>query len=79
MAFPYVDPATTDLITKTNVQVLGLAPAIAMSNLYVATSLALAQSAANAAKAQAETNKLAEQVTQNGISILTAATKKAMG
>ena len=71
MAFPTsVNSEVTDMVTATNVAVLGLAPAIAMGELYVATSQALANAANNATSAQQQTNKLADTVTTMGIKIL---------
>lgn len=71
MAFPTdVNPVVTDAITATNVAVLGLSPAIAMGELYVATSQALANAAHNATYAQQKTNMLADTVTNVGLKIL---------
>jgi hypothetical protein len=80
MAFPtLVSSATTRSVTQTDLEVLGLAPAVAMGNLYLATSAALANAATNAANAQKQTNQLAEQVTKLGVDVLTSIVKKRIG
>jgi hypothetical protein len=49
MAFPTaVNSQITDSITQVNTKVLGDAPAVAMGNLFVATSQALSNAAHNA-------------------------------
>lgn len=49
MAFPTaVNGQITDSITQANTKVLGDAPAVAMGNLYIATSQALSNAAHNA-------------------------------
>lgn len=53
MAFPTsVNDQVTDSITQTNTKVLGDSPAIAMGNLFVATSQALSNAAHNATNNQ---------------------------
>lgn len=82
MAFPTaLNDQITDSVTQANVQVLGVSPAMAMSNLYQATAQALANAAHNAAMAQQQTNITAQAATTMGVSLLlsldTAATGKA--
>ncbi|KJV08791.1 glycerol-3-phosphate dehydrogenase [Elstera litoralis] len=49
MAFPTsINSQITDSITQVNTKVLGDAPAVAMGNLFVATSQALSNAAHNA-------------------------------
>lgn len=53
MAFPTaVNDQITDSISQANTKVLGDAPAIAMGNLFVATSQALSNAAHNASNNQ---------------------------
>ena len=47
-----VNSQITDAVTQANVKVLGEAPAIAMGNLYLATSQALSNAAHNATPQQ---------------------------
>jgi len=71
MAFPTpVNSAVTDSITQANVGVLGVAPAVAMGELYLATSQALANSAANATKNQQENYIMAGAATAVGVALL---------
>ena len=64
MAFPTaVNSQITDSVTQANVKVLGDAPAMAMGNLYQATSQALGNAAHNATNAQQQTAVLAQAVT----------------
>lgn len=71
MAYPTsVNNQITDSITQTNVKVLGDAPAIAMGNLYQATSQALANAAHNATTAQQQTNIMAQAATTMGVAML---------
>lgn len=71
MAFPTsVNSAVTDSITQANVGVLGVAPAVAMGELYLATSQALANSAANATKNQQENYIMADAATAVGVALL---------
>ena len=82
MAFPTsVNSQITDSVTQANVQVLGDAPAVAMGNLFQATSQALANAAHNATTAQQQTNITAQAATTMGVALLysldTAATGKA--
>jgi hypothetical protein len=71
MAYPTaVNSRVTGSITAINLEVLGLAPAMAVGLLYQATSQALANAAANASAAQAQINQLAETVTKDGIKLI---------
>jgi Killing trait len=71
MAFPTtVNSQTTDSVTQASVGVLSAAPAIAMGELYIATSQALANAASNATYAQGQMNQLAQTVTTVGVAIL---------
>ncbi|MCL1051846.1 RebB family R body protein [Shewanella abyssi] len=71
MAFPTaVNSQITDSVTQVNVEVLGTAPAIAMGNLFQATSQALANAAHNATTAQQQANITAQAVTTAGVSLL---------
>lgn len=68
MAFPTsVNDQITDSITQANTKVLGDAPAIAMGNLFVATSQALANAAHNATTSQQQTNITAQAATTQGV------------
>jgi len=71
MAFPTaVNSQITDSITQANVQVLGSAPAIAVSNLYQATAQALANASHNATAAMQQSNVLAQAATTMGVATL---------
>jgi len=71
MAYPTsVNSQITDAVTQANVQLLGNAPAVAMSNLYQATAQALANAAHNATTAQQQANILAQAVTTQGVALL---------
>ncbi|MGH1543126.1 MAG: RebB family R body protein [Arenicella sp.] len=82
MAFPTaVNNQITDSVTQANVQVLGVAPATAMGNLFQATAQALSNAAHNATTAQQQTNVAAQAATTMGVTLLysldTASTAKA--
>ena len=71
MAYPTsVNNQITDSVTQANTQVLGSAAAIAMANLYEATSQALANAAHNATLAQQQTNITAQAATTMGVALL---------
>lgn len=71
MAFPtHVNDQITDSVIQANVKVLGDAPAIAMGNLYQATSQALANAAHNATVAQQQMNVAAQAATTAGVALL---------
>lgn len=65
-----VNPQITDAVTQTNTKVLGLAPAEAMGNLFVATSQALANAAHNATNNQQQANITAQAATTSGVATL---------
>jgi len=82
MAFPTsVNSQITDSVTQANVKVLGDAPAMAMGNLFQATSQALGNAAHNATSAQQQTAVTAQAATTMGVATLyaidTASTGKA--
>jgi hypothetical protein len=88
MAFPTaVNDQITDSVTQSNVQVLGVAPSLAMGNLYQATAQALANAAHNATMAQQQMYMTAQAATTMGVSLLYSldtgttgiATKKILG
>ncbi|MBU1002272.1 MAG: RebB family R body protein [Proteobacteria bacterium] len=71
MAFPTsVNDQVTDSVTQANVEVLGMAPANAMGNLYQATAQALGNAAHNATTSQQQTNVTAQAATTMGVAIL---------
>jgi hypothetical protein len=71
MAFPTaVNSQVTDAVTQANVKVLGDAPAMAMGNLFVATSQALSNAAHNATTAQQNANVAMQAATTQGVALL---------
>ena len=60
----------TDSITQAGENVGSAAPAMAASNLYLATAQALANAAHNATLAQQQTNMLAQAATAQGVAML---------
>ncbi|WP_109830075.1 RebB family R body protein [Reichenbachiella versicolor] len=71
MAFPTaVNSQITDSVTQANVMSLGVAPAVAMANLYQATAQALANAAHNATTSQQQTNITAQAATAQGVALL---------
>lgn len=71
MAFPTsVNDQITDSITQANTKVLGDAPAVAMGNLYQATSQALANAAHNATNAQQQSYVTTQTATTMGVATL---------
>ncbi len=71
MAFPTaVNSQITDAVTQANVKVLGDAPAMAMGNLFVATSQALSNAAHNATTAQQNANVAMQAATTQGVALL---------
>jgi hypothetical protein len=71
MAFPTaVNDQITDSVSQANVKVLADAPAMALANLYQATSQALANAAHNATTAQQQTNISAQAATVMGVATL---------
>jgi hypothetical protein len=82
MAFPTsVNGQITDSVTETNTKVLGEAPAIAMGNLFIATSQALSNAAHNATNNQQQGYVTMQAATTQAVSTLlsldTATTGKA--
>jgi hypothetical protein len=74
MAFPTsVNSQITDSITQANVEVLGVAPAVAMGNLYQAIAQALANAAHNATAAQQQSYITAQAATAAGVAQIYAA------
>ena len=71
MAFPTaVNDQITDSVTQGNTKVLGEAPAIAMGNLFVATSQALSNAAHNATNNQQQSYVTMQASTTQGVSTL---------
>ncbi|MET0392578.1 MAG: RebB family R body protein [Chitinophagaceae bacterium] len=71
MAFPTaVNSQITDSITQANTKVLGDSPAIAMGNLFIATSQALSNAAHNATNNQQQSNVTTQAATTSGITTL---------
>ena len=71
MAFPTaVNSQVTDSITQANTKVLGDAPAIAMGNLFVATSQALSNAAHNATNNQQQSYVTMQAVTTQGVATM---------
>lgn len=88
MAFPTsVNSQITDSVNQPNVQVLGVAPAVALGNLYQSTAQAMANAAHNATMAQQQMNVTAQAATAAGVALIYAqfgagpatATKKILG
>jgi hypothetical protein len=65
-----VNSQVTDSITQVNTKVLGDSPAIAMNNLFMATSQALSLAALNATNAQQQNNMTAQASTVMGITTI---------
>ncbi|MEM7244839.1 MAG: RebB family R body protein [Acidobacteriota bacterium] len=71
MAFPTsVNNQITDSVTQANLKNLGDSPAIATSNLFIATSQALANAAHSATSHLAQTWVTAQAATTQGVSTL---------
>ena len=71
MAFPTsVNDQITDSITQVNTKVIGDAPAMAMGNLFMATSQALSNAAHNATTSQQQSNMTAQASTTMGVTTL---------
>jgi len=78
MAFPTaVNSQITDSVTQANVQVLGVAAATALANLYQATAQALANAAHNATMAQQQMWITAQAATAAGVAQIYAASATA--
>lgn len=71
MAFPTaVNSQITDSVSQVNTKVRGDAPAIAMGNLFVATSQALSNAAHNATNNQQQSYVTMQASTTQGVSTL---------
>ncbi len=71
MAYPTaVNDQITDSVSQVNTKVLGDSPAMAMGNLFMATSQALANAAHNATSAQQQSNITAQAATTSGVTTL---------
>ena len=71
MASPtWLNSQITDSVTQTNTQVVGDSPAVSTSNLYMATSQALSNSAHNATTNQQNTATSQQASTVMGVSNL---------
>jgi hypothetical protein len=71
MAFPTaVNSQITDSVSQANVQVLGVAPAVALGNLFQATAQALSNAAQNATMAQQQMYITAQAVTAAGVALI---------
>jgi hypothetical protein len=71
MAFPTaVNSQVTDSVTQVNTKVLGDSPAIAMGNLFVATSQALSNAAHNATNNQQQSYVTMQASTTQAVSTL---------
>jgi hypothetical protein len=66
----YVNEAITDSVTQVNTKVLGDTPAMAMGNLMMTTSQALAVSAQNLTSGQQQANVMWQAATVQGINAL---------
>jgi hypothetical protein len=74
MAFPTsVNSQITDSVSQSNVEVLGMSPAVAMGNLYQAVAQALANAAHNATAAQQQMWVTAQAATAAGVAQIYAA------
>ncbi|MBS1772049.1 MAG: RebB family R body protein [Bacteroidetes bacterium] len=65
-----VNSYITDSVSQVNTKVLGDAPAMAMGNLFIATSQALGNAAHNAVAGQQQTNITAQAATTSGVTTL---------
>ncbi|QCO18777.1 glycerol-3-phosphate dehydrogenase (plasmid) [Azospirillum brasilense] len=71
MAFPTaLNNQITDSVSQVNTKVLGDAPAVAMGNLFVATSQALSNAAHNATNNQQQSYVTMQAATTQGLSTL---------
>lgn len=65
-----VNNQITDAVTQANIKVLGDAPAMAMGNLFQATSQALSNAAHNATNSQQQSYVTSQAATTMGVSTL---------
>ena len=71
MAFPTaVNSQITDSVTQVNTKVVGDSPAVATTNLYLATSQALSNAAHNATSNQQQAYMTMQAATTQGVSSL---------
>ncbi|WP_072384400.1 RebB family R body protein [Novosphingobium sp. NDB2Meth1] len=71
MAFPTsLNSQITDSVSQANVKVVGDAPAVAMGNLYISTSQALANAAHNATANQQQSSVTMQASTTQGVATL---------
>lgn len=71
MAFPTaVNDQITDSVSQANTKVLGDAPAMAMGNLFIATSQALSNAAHNATNVQQQAAVTTQTATTMGVATL---------
>ncbi|MEM9458284.1 MAG: RebB family R body protein [Myxococcota bacterium] len=71
MAFPTaVNSQVTDSITQVNTKVLGDAPAVALGNLFVATSQALSNAAHNATNNQQQSYVTMQAATTQSVTTM---------
>lgn len=71
MAFPTaVNSQITDSITQANTKVLGDAPAIALGNLFIATSQALSNAAHNATNNQQQSYVTMQAATTQSVATM---------
>ncbi len=66
----YVNESITDSVTQVNTKVIGDTPAVAMGNLMMSTSQALATSAQNLTTGQQQANVMWQAATVQGINAL---------
>lgn len=80
MAYPTaVNDQITDSVTQANVEVIALAPSMAMANLYQATSQAMANSILSSSTAQQQGDNLMIATTALGVAVLGKLTKDVAG
>ena len=70
MSSTIVNPQITDSVSQVNTKVLGDAPSIAMGNLFMATSQALANAAHNATTKQMQANITSQAAMTQGVATL---------
>ena len=71
MAYPTaVNSQITDAVSQTNLKVVGDAPAMAMGNLFIATSQALSNTAHNATSNQQQAGMTMQATTTQGVTTL---------
>ncbi len=71
-----VNSQVTDSISQANLEVVGMAPAVAMGYLYQATAQALGNAANNSTTAQHNGNILGQAVTSTGSALIYAMAPK---